>query len=466
MKPRNTTYGEGIIASFSPHHEGGWIHDEDEIIDTQFKEKSHHSQNVSARITTDAVDPFLVSKGVATREHSYEPMIIASLNINGVGSSPKKKWVRNLCYQNHVNFIGIQESKSTKMDIALIHSLRGNNNYDFASQNSVGNFGGTIAIWNNLLFKKDRVMDNENGFLAIFGECLNVGTVFCNRSSNIFNEFISITHLVDLPMGGRKFTRMNKRGTKLSKIDRFLETHHFLSKWPNVGLTASDRDLTDHCPLVLKTHSVDYGPTPFKFFNSWLLSEDFPSIVALAWQNYNNPTVPQVSHPTIFLKNKLQNNSRNRPRFTSNLFKSLSDSEVTLLDAPLSHEEIKNAVWSCGSAKSPGPDRLIVSFLKVAIPISSPLFQKSKTLFTSKILDPLASSDVNTRFLEEIQESVDEEPIVNTDTQQEAVTLVKPDDISLPIYRTSGRVSKPSQFYYDFHIEEDKISDSTLSELD
>ncbi|GJY67166.1 retrotransposon protein, putative, ty1-copia subclass [Tanacetum coccineum] len=68
--------------------------------------------------------------------------------------------------------------------------------------------------------------------------------------------------------------------------------------------------------------------------------------------------------------------------------------------------------------------------------------------------------------LEEIQKSADKEPIVNTDTQQEVVTPVKPDDISLPICRTNGRVSKPPQFYYGFHIEEDKISDSTLSELD
>ncbi|GKA93509.1 retrotransposon protein, putative, ty1-copia subclass, partial [Tanacetum coccineum] len=62
--------------------------------------------------------------------------------------------------------------------------------------------------------------------------------------------------------------------------------------------------------------------------------------------------------------------------------------------------------------------------------------------------------------------SVDEEPIVNTNTQQKVVTPVKPDDISLPIRRTSGGVSKPLEFYYGFHIEEDKISDSTLSELD
>ncbi|GJT27883.1 retrotransposon protein, putative, ty1-copia subclass [Tanacetum coccineum] len=70
--------------------------------------------------------------------------------------------------------------------------------------------------------------------------------------------------------------------------------------------------------------------------------------------------------------------------------------------------------------------------------------------------------------LEEIQESADEEPIVNTDTQQEVVTPIEPDDISLPIRRKSNRVSKPShdpQFYYDFHIEEDKISDSTLIDL-
>nr|GEX18562.1 vesicle transport v-SNARE 11-like [Tanacetum cinerariifolium] len=65
--------------------------------------------------------------------------------------------------------------------------------------------------------------------------------------------------------------------------------------------------------------------------------------------------------------------------------------------------------------------------------------------------------------LEEIQKSANEEPIVNTDTQPEVVTHVKPDDIPLPIRRTSGRVSKPHQFYYGFHIKKDKSSDSTLT---
>ncbi|GJY46209.1 retrotransposon protein, putative, ty1-copia subclass [Tanacetum coccineum] len=50
----------------------------------------------------------------------------------------------------------------------------------------------------------------------------------------------------------------------------------------------------------------------------------------------------------------------------------------------------------------------------------------------------------------------------------EVVTPVEPNDVSLPIRKTS-RVSKPPQdpqFYYGFHIEDNKISDSTLSELD
>nr|GEV25553.1 hypothetical protein [Tanacetum cinerariifolium] len=56
--------------------------------------------------------------------------------------------------------------------------------------------------------------------------------------------------------------------------------------------------------------------------------------------------------------------------------------------------------------------------------------------------------------------------MISKEESWKVVTPVKPDDISLPIRRTSGRVSKPPQFYYGFHIKEDKISDSTLSELD
>nr|GEU88614.1 hypothetical protein [Tanacetum cinerariifolium] len=93
------------------------------------------------------------------------------------------------------------------------------------------------------------------------------------------------------------------------------------------------------------------------------------------------------------------------------------------------------------------------------------LFIAQRGVFLKK--EMISKEDSGSKIdLEEIQESADEEPIVNTDTQQEVVTPVNLDDISLPIRKISGRVSKPPQLYYGFHIEEDKINDSTLSELD
>ncbi|PWA88711.1 hypothetical protein CTI12_AA117210 [Artemisia annua] len=284
-------------------------------------------------------------------------MIIASININGVGSIPKTKRIRRLCLENHVNFIGIQESKTDKVDLRLIHSMWGSTTCDFATKKSNGNSGGIIAIWNDSLFKKLKTIDGEDGFLAIHGEWVNLnitcrmivvyapqdinskcllwkkihdvtrnfngmyivlgdfnevrfdyerlGTKFCVRGAKLFNEFIENTKLIDLPMGGRLFTRMNKHGTKLSKLDRILVSQHFTSLWPNATLTALPRYLSDHCPLLLKAHSIDYGPTPFKFFNSWLLNDEFSNVVSLGWiPPTESPNPPP--HPAIDLKCKLQ----------------------------------------------------------------------------------------------------------------------------------------------------------------
>lgn len=65
-----------------------------------------------------------------------------------------------------------------------------------------------------------------------------------------------------------------------------------------------------------------------------------------------------------FHKQKFQKPASYHPRFTSNLFKTLSDVEVSLLDAPFSCKEIKNAVWDCGGNKAPGPDGFTFKFIK------------------------------------------------------------------------------------------------------
>ncbi|PWA58361.1 RNA-directed DNA polymerase, eukaryota [Artemisia annua] len=66
-------------------------------------------------------------------------------------------------------------NKTDKVDCSLIHSVWGNRKFDFVTKISQGSSGGVIAIWDDSLFKKDRIISEEDGFLAIYGEWLKVG---------------------------------------------------------------------------------------------------------------------------------------------------------------------------------------------------------------------------------------------------------------------------------------------------
>ncbi|KAK9048985.1 hypothetical protein SSX86_032048, partial [Deinandra increscens subsp. villosa] len=94
-----------------------------------------------------------------------------------------------------------------------------------------------------------------------------------------FNRFISDGGLIDLHMGGRRFTFLSSSGDSLSKLDRILVCNSYLNKWPNSSIQALPRLWSDHCPVLLKSIGVDFGPRPFKCFNSWLLIDGFELIV-------------------------------------------------------------------------------------------------------------------------------------------------------------------------------------------
>ncbi|GJR63360.1 retrovirus-related pol polyprotein from transposon TNT 1-94 [Tanacetum coccineum] len=195
-------------------------------------------------------------------------MNVASINITGVGTPPKKEMVRNIFRDNHVHFIGIQESKTNKEETSLIHSLWGNTNCGFVTKKSVGSSGGIIAIWNDAIFKKHSAIVNEDGFITIYGEWVNFGMpclmiiVYAPQDMNakcaLWNRLVDIirniqdmcivlgdfNELIDLPMGGRRFTRMNKFATKLSKLDCILVSRQFTSKWPNAQLITLPNELS------------------------------------------------------------------------------------------------------------------------------------------------------------------------------------------------------------------------------
>lgn len=55
---------------------------------------------------------------------------------------------------------------------------------------------------------------------------------------------------------------------------------------------------------------------------------------------------------------------RSRPKFNSPKFRKLLPSTAILLEEPFTLEEIKSAIWSCGSDRAPGPDGFSFAMLK------------------------------------------------------------------------------------------------------
>ncbi|XP_071694661.1 uncharacterized protein [Rutidosis leptorrhynchoides] len=89
--------------------------------------------------------------------------------------------------------------------------------------------------------------------------------------------------LVDIPLGGRKFTRVSDDGMKMSKLDRFLVSDDFLNLWTDLKVVALDRSVSDHCPISLSDGEVDFGPKPFKIFDDWFVVEGIDKVIADSW---------------------------------------------------------------------------------------------------------------------------------------------------------------------------------------
>ncbi|KAL4563411.1 hypothetical protein LXL04_027452 [Taraxacum kok-saghyz] len=154
------------------------------------------------------------------------------------------------------------------------------------------------------------VVSNFDGSCIIFGDFNSVrveeerfGTAFCSRETELFNNFIFDTRVEDVPMVGKSFTRVDRAGAKMSRLDRFLASDGVIEQFPDLLCMALDRRWSDHCLLLLKENTVDYGPIPFKFFNSWMDMDGFSDLVEQSCSSF----VPLMNVPScINFKNKLK----------------------------------------------------------------------------------------------------------------------------------------------------------------
>ncbi|GJX20130.1 RNA-directed DNA polymerase, eukaryota [Tanacetum coccineum] len=160
-------------------------------------------------------------------------------------------------------------------------------------------------LWDYIL----HLIDSLDGECVILGDFNEVrqeqeryGTVFNVHGANAFNNFITKSGLVDLPLEGYSFTWSHKSASKMSKLDRFLITEGLMSLFPSISALCLDRHLSDHRPIIMRELNTDYGPTPFCFFHSWTCKKGFDKLVENSWKK----AACMESNAIVKLMKKLQ----------------------------------------------------------------------------------------------------------------------------------------------------------------
>ncbi|GJY57327.1 RNA-directed DNA polymerase, eukaryota, reverse transcriptase zinc-binding domain protein [Tanacetum coccineum] len=254
------------------------------------------------------------------------------------------------------------------------------------------------------------------------------GSVFNVQGADAFNMFISNAGLEEVPLGGCSFTWCHKSANKMSKLDLFLISESLLSLCPNISVVSLDRYLSDHRSILMRESYYDYGHVPFRFFHYWFDMEGFDKLVEESWKAApvaDTNAIIKMMKKLKYLKenihkgegdedvvNKRANVDRSLQELeklqsvelairgilidenwteSPNLVKSeflshfkkcfdqpqktrlqldmnfpniLNSNQQADLECEVTKDEIKRAVWDCGTDKSRGPDGFTFGFYR------------------------------------------------------------------------------------------------------
>jgi len=97
--------------------------------------------------------------------------------------------------------------------------------------------------------------------------------------SEAFNGLVHNMELTDIPMIGRKYTWYSSSRSAMSRLDRVLLSTKWLDLWPDCKQYILDRQLSDHCAIILKHNTIDWGPKPFRTLDVWWSFAGFDKVV-------------------------------------------------------------------------------------------------------------------------------------------------------------------------------------------
>nr|GEV91254.1 RNA-directed DNA polymerase, eukaryota, reverse transcriptase zinc-binding domain protein [Tanacetum cinerariifolium] len=276
--------------------------------------------------------------------------------------------------------------------------------FDFAVSPSIGRSGGLASIWDTNVFSKLNIFPFEN-LLIVEGIW---------RSSDLHYFMINVY----APQDDRK---MKCCGIIFWSTWRLIQdTTLFLEILMLSDLLRNGLELfltlLLPMPILLSSLAADFGPIPFKFYNSWLFDSNLQEMVKDFLEHHDHYTGQNPIEKKALLENikvfdaniasrsdnfvldsqrtewltKLRNIESNENSDSiqkakikwgieadensktdvanivtrSPFYRRIQDDQNVALTSPTCKMEIRNAIWDCGSDKSPRPDGFSFAFYK------------------------------------------------------------------------------------------------------
>nr|GEV56821.1 RNA-directed DNA polymerase, eukaryota, reverse transcriptase zinc-binding domain protein [Tanacetum cinerariifolium] len=252
-----------------------------------------------------------------------------------------------------------------------------------------------ILLWDYLA----HVSQQWNGEVIIMGDFNEVrlksdrfGLVFNAHGANLFNTFIANAGLKEVSLGGSSFTWCHKSATKMSKLDRLY--HHWMEidgfdkfvevTWKDAPVDASDamRGLAFKLKYLksklrewtrVKMNDMKSGKAKFKLelFNldsvihSGVCSDDVikkRSEVIQKLLDIDKFQAMVVAQKAKIKCNRFAKLDPHRALLDMDFSNKISLEKQIELEHEVSREELKQAVWDCGTDKSSSLDGFTFGF--------------------------------------------------------------------------------------------------------
>lgn len=152
---------------------------------------------------------------------------------------------------------------------------------------------GRKALWSDLISLAPSI-NLPWCLLGDFNEVISISEIIGGNDSwdSGMQDFLDCTsdlHLADLRAVGSSHSWWNSSDSKpiFKKLDRALVNDLWLQRFPLSQDFFTPRDLSYHCPVVVKTVSIQpSSPKSFQFFNFMLDLDNFHEVVRNAWNGY------------------------------------------------------------------------------------------------------------------------------------------------------------------------------------